>query len=69
MQTTKKTSLAVDKAYPQVDETDSEWIKLLVNLDQSSEYNICIYTETLDWQRKLSFMLDASRKWKVPGYL
>ena len=40
----KKTSLAVDKAYPQVDETDSEWIKLLVNLDQSSEYKDNVLT-------------------------
>ena len=34
---TKKTSVAVDKAYPPVDKSDSEWIKLLINLDQSSE--------------------------------
>ena len=40
----KKTSLAVDKAYPPVDETDSEWIKLLVNLDQSSEYKDNVLT-------------------------
>ena len=40
----KKTSVAVDKAYPPVDKSDSEWIKLLVNLDQSSEYKDHVLT-------------------------
>ena len=44
MQTTKKTSVAVDKSYPSVDESDSEWIKLLVNLDQNSEYKDNVLT-------------------------
>ena len=45
----KKTSVAVDKAYPPVDKSDSEWIKLLVNLDQSSQYKdnvLSIYRNT-----------------------
>ena len=58
MQTTKKTSLAVDKAYPQVDETDSEWIKLLVNLDQSSEYkdNVLTYISGYIQKRFANFL-------------
>ena len=40
----KKTSVAVDKAYPPVDESDSEWIKLLVSLDQNSEYKDNVLT-------------------------
>ena len=40
----KKISVAVDKAYPPVDKSDSEWIKLLVNLDQSSEYKDHVLT-------------------------
>ncbi|XP_023332856.1 uncharacterized protein LOC111704753 [Eurytemora carolleeae] len=48
----KKTSVAVDKAYPPVDKSDSEWIKLLVNLDQSSEYKDNVLTYISEYIQK-----------------